>query len=64
MDTVCPTCGNASNETITGVEYSYGHPERYDGISEWNCRKCNTRWGRWSGKVLKANEYEKRWGGK
>lgn len=26
--------------------------EAYDGISEWQCPFCRTRWSRWTGKKL------------
>lgn len=59
----CKRCGHE----IWGVEYDYTHPERYDGISEWWCNPetggCGLRVGRWSGKVLKEEECEKRLGG-
>lgn len=72
---VCPKCGNTY---IVGVEYAYGSPERYDGISEYYCplpegaaalggdeyKGCGYREGRWSGKELKPGEVEKRYGGK
>lgn len=45
-----------------GVEYAYGHPQRYDGVSEWMCPFCGLREGRWSGKVLKDDECEARFG--
>ena len=56
----CPTC----SQPMMGVEYSYDSPERYDGVSEWWCKPCDIRIGRWSGKVLKGKEIEKRYGGK
>jgi hypothetical protein len=49
---------------LIGVQYEYGSPERYDGVSEWVCPGCETRWGRWSGKVLTDSEVEMRFGGK
>jgi len=55
----CPKCG--SNNIIL-VEYAWDHPDHYDGISEIYCRDCNTRIGRWSGKELKDDEFEKRYG--
>ena len=51
-------------EPMIGVEYWYTHPERYDGVSEWQCQKCNIRIGRWSEKILKDDECELRYGGK
>ena len=46
-------------------EYPYGHPDRYDGVSEFNCLEpnCYTRWGRWTGKILEPGEFEPRYGG-
>ena len=57
----CKKCGS---ENIVMVEYAPGSPERYDGVSEIDCRDCGARFGRWSGKELKEGEVEKRWGGK
>jgi len=51
-----------------GVEYFEPTEKRipfehqYDGISEWNCLDCKTRWGRWSGRILKGDDYEKKFG--
>jgi len=56
----CKKCGS---ENIVMVEYDYNSPERYDGISEIDCKDCGARFGRWSGKELKEGEIEKRWGG-
>lgn len=47
---------------LLGLEYEYGHPQRYDGVSEWICPFCETRWGRWTGKILGDGEYEPRYG--
>jgi hypothetical protein len=47
---------------MIGVEYAYGSPNRYDGVSEWLCPKCHYREGRWSGKELKGDEEEPRYG--
>lgn len=44
-----------------GVEYR-STTEDYDGVSEWECPDCKTRWGRWTGKVLKEGELEPRYG--
>lgn len=54
----CPACKTA----MVGVEYGYGSPERYDGVSEWACFKCGKRIGRWSGKELKPGKIEPRYG--
>lgn len=45
-------------QDMIAVEYSYGDPYRYDGISEFNCLKCGYRVGRWTGKELKEGEAE------
>ena len=57
----CKKCGS---ENIIGVEYDMMHPDRYDGVSEIDCKDCGARFGHWSGKELGPNETEKRWGGK
>ena len=56
----CNKCGG----DVVGVEYSFDSPERYDGVSEWECLNgsCAQREGRWSGKILKEGEVEKRYG--
>ena len=56
----CPKC---DSKNIVMIEYWYTHPERYDGVSEYECKDCGYRQGRWSGKELKGDEYEKRYGG-
>lgn len=58
----CPKCGN----TIVNVEYSYGSPKRYDGVSEIICpvnaesniSLSHWRIGRWCGQELGQNESE------
>jgi hypothetical protein len=62
VDLVCSQCGN--DGSFIGIQYNYDHPERYDGISEWRCVQCDTRFGRWSHRILKDGEYEYRWGDK
>lgn len=56
----CPECGGSN---IVGVEYHGTHPEHYDGISEWRCESCGYREGRFTGKKLKMDEVEKKYGG-
>ena len=56
-ETKCPKC---QSENIIFVEYAYDHPEHYDGTSEIECLACGARFGRWSGKELRPDEYEKR----
>lgn len=55
----CKKCGS---ENIIMVEYEGMHPDHYDGVSEIACNKCGTRFGRWSGKELAEEEFEKRYG--
>jgi hypothetical protein len=72
--TECPECKQSwtfvsehdglAYSHLIGVEYGYHDPQHYDGISEWRCPFCNTRWGRWTGKLLGTGESEKRFGGK
>ena len=59
-DWTCPKCGHP---VYIGIEYEYGHPDRYDGMSERMCERCGTRYGRWTGRELHEGESEKRWGG-
>lgn len=51
-----------SHESKINIQYR-GTDQDYDGVSEIKCQLCGRRWGRWSGKVLKENELEKRFGG-
>lgn len=61
----CPKCGSIN---ITMVEYfdpkekHIPFEHQYDGISEYNCDDCKTRWGRWSNRILEGNDYEKIYG--
>ena len=52
----CPVCGAELDHML---EYDYTSPNHYDGASE-AVYKCGHRIGRWSGKVLKPGEEEKR----
>lgn len=47
---------------VVGVQYTHDSPQHYDGVSEWLCPACDARWGRWSGRRLRANELEPRFG--
>lgn len=49
-------------EALWGVQYEWNHPEHYDGVSEWECKRCGARVGAWSGKTLKQGEIERRYG--
>lgn len=67
----CPHCAAQLNDEdegrvysrVVGVEYPYGHPDRYDGVSEWLCPDCGVREGRWTGRVLGDGDTEPRHGG-
>ena len=52
----CPDC----DEPMIEIEYAWDSPEHYDGASEYLCRKCRIRIGRWSGKRLADGEPELR----
>jgi hypothetical protein len=57
----CPHCGT----DLWGVEYAYGDPDRYDGVSEWVCpnpsiEDSHYRLGRFSRRVLRKGEKEPR----
>lgn len=59
-DGYCARCDK--NVIATAVEYAHGHPERYDGISEYRCNRCGRREGRWTGNVLSDGASEPRFG--
>ena len=67
-DDVCAECHanltNGKYSRLIGVEYAYGSANRYDGVSEWLCPDCKTRFGRWTGNVLQGGQSEPRFGGK
>lgn len=54
-DNICPTCGNL---ILAGRQYAYGDPCHYDGVSEWYCPVCETRIGRWTGRILTEGQAE------
>lgn len=64
----CPGCNSlwlhedGSGANIIGIEYGYGSPERYDGVSEWRCQKCGYRLGRWTHQQIHDGELESRFG--
>lgn len=55
--------GTTHYSNLIGVEYPYGDPQRYDGVSEWRCPFCGYREGRWTRKELQEGEVETRFGG-
>ena len=58
LEWTCPSCGGHKR---CGVQYR-GTREDWDGVSEWICVDCGTRFGRWTGRVLTEGEIEKRYG--
>ena len=52
-----PTCPKR-HKRVAVVEYDYGDPFRYDGVSEIYCFTCKKRYGRWTGKVLRGKAKE------
>ena len=56
------TCKKCGSKNIMLVEYAPGTPERYDGVSEIDCKDCGARIGRWSGKELAEGEIENKYG--
>jgi hypothetical protein len=50
------------HKRILLIEYDYGDPYRYDGISEIQCNTCRKRYGRWTEKVLRGKEQEPPYG--
>lgn len=47
---------------LIGVQYPYDDAEYYDGISEYRCPSCGTRWGRWTGTKIADGHIESRYG--
>lgn len=56
------TCPKCQSKNIMGIEYFYSEPEDYDGISEYDCRDCGYREGRWTHKELKEGFIEPKYG--
>ena len=62
--TMTCACGEEADiHDMVGIEYAYGSPNRYDGVSEWLFPDGH-RVGRWSGKLLGEGEEELRHGGR
>jgi uncharacterized protein with PIN domain len=61
-------CIKCNSEKIISIEYCDPTEEtipfehQYDGISEYRCKDCGARWGRWSGRELKGDDYERVFG--
>lgn len=61
----CNTCmAEVPKAQVVGVQYQGGSPEAYDGVSEWLHPPCGRREGRWTGKRLRGDDVEPRFGGK
>lgn len=54
------TCDNGEDHQVVGVQYGRGGdtPYHYDGVSEYACRTCGRRVGRWCGNRLEENQVE------
>lgn len=59
----CPVCGN---DEFIGHQYGWCFTadtiDHVDGPSEFECTKCGTRIGRWTGDILKDGETEPPYG--
>jgi len=62
MPTPPPPDTTHCDQPMIGVEYAHGEPGHYDGVSEWRCQVCGLRVGRWSGRVLTGDDYERPYG--
>ena len=54
-------CIKCNSTNLIGMEYADGD-YRYDGISEYDCQDCGSRFGRWSGKELIGDDREPPYG--
>ena len=48
------TCPVRWYSRLIGIELPYGHPDYYDGVSQWLCPDCGAKWNRWTGEVIAA----------
>lgn len=55
-------CGDRYYSQLIGIEYSYDHPDHYDGVSAWRCPGCGTTWNRWTGAELAEGQSARRFG--
>lgn len=62
VDGYCGRCNKGVEGHIGTVQYSYDHPEHYDGVSEYRCMLCGRREGRWTGRILTGGASEPRFG--
>ena len=63
------TCLKCNSTNTVAVQYGRvqgdfpgAHPCHYDGVSEYSCKDCGYRIGRWSGKELRNEEHEPPYG--
>jgi predicted Zn-ribbon and HTH transcriptional regulator len=54
---LCPKCKKNWKYQRKGEKYSrligIEDPKVYDGVSWWMCPFCKSKWGRWSGELVK-----------
>lgn len=56
--TFVPSCCGSTD--MLGCEYAPDDPYHFDGVSEWVCKTCGTRYGRWTRRRLRGDEREPR----
>ncbi len=56
-------CKKCDSKSIVMIQYGLLDPNHYDGVSEYRCKDCGYREGRWTGKELMECEQEKPYGG-
>jgi len=61
---ICAKCGSMN---VLMIEYcdptgKIPFEHQYDGISEFKCQDCGFRVGRWSGRELIGDDYERKYG--
>lgn len=68
MENYMEKCKKCGSKNIMGVQYFYPDEKvipfkhQYDGVSEWSCQDCGVRIGRWSGRELKGDDFERKYG--
>ena len=67
MENYMKKCKKCGSKNIISIEYcdpteeSIPFKHQYDGISEYRCKDCGFRIGRWSGRELKGDDYERKY---
>jgi hypothetical protein len=51
----CQACGSSD---VVGLDYVNRSRVGDDAVSEYECRDCSARIGRWSGRLLGDDEFE------